>query len=81
MATRTAFWFEAPLERLLWEIDRTGSIYVHRWGDAPIQTAAVRLFAPTTAHARLPVLSYVHLSGKDYVEYGARAACGAPMRR
>ncbi|KAH8091332.1 glycosyl hydrolase [Aureococcus anophagefferens] len=40
MATRTAFWFEAPLERLLWEIDRTGSIYVHRWGDAPIQTAA-----------------------------------------
>ncbi|KAH8053996.1 glycosyl hydrolase [Aureococcus anophagefferens] len=74
MATRTAFWFEAPLERLLWEIDRTGSIYVHRWGDAPIQTAAVRLFAPTTAHARLPVLSYVHLSGKDYVECGALPA-------
>ncbi|KAK7248269.1 glycosyl hydrolase family 92 protein [Aureococcus anophagefferens] len=73
MATLTAFWFEAPLERLLWEIDRTGSIYVHRWGDAPIQTAAVRLFAPTTAHARLPVLSYVHLSGKDYAD-AARAA-------
>ncbi|KAH8097173.1 glycosyl hydrolase [Aureococcus anophagefferens] len=68
MATRTAFWFGAPRAPPLG--DRPpGSIYVHRWGDAPIQTAAVRLFAPTTAHARLPVLSYVHLSGKDYVEY------------
>ena len=46
-ATRTAFWLEAPVERLLWEIDRTSRIYTHRWGDAPIQTAAVRLFAPT----------------------------------
>ncbi|KAH8050672.1 glycosyl hydrolase [Aureococcus anophagefferens] len=73
MATRTAFWFEAPLERLLWEIDRTGSIYVHRWGDAPIQTAAGR---PARFEARVAasdVLGRAAVLGG----HGARVAAAA----
>ena len=40
----------------------SGNIYVHRWGDAPIQTTALRLFAPAPVLvAHIPV-DYLHVS-------------------
>lgn len=45
--TRVSFWLREDVQLFLKEIDSTNNIYKHRWGDAPIQTAALHLFAPT----------------------------------
>ena len=71
-ATRVAFWLQPAVMRLLYEIDRTGNIYAWRWGDAPITTAAVRLFAAKGTFARMKGLAYVHTSTANIIEPGHR---------
>jgi len=41
-------------------IDRTGGIYYHRWGDAPIKTIAVTLFVPKNRIFRFKDIKYNH---------------------
>ena len=41
--SRVDWWFGAEVRRLLDAINASGGVYRNRWGDAPIQTAALRL--------------------------------------
>lgn len=70
-ATSVHFWRGAPVRRFLHEIDLTHAIYVHRWGDAPIQSAAVRLFAGSERARPIPNLQYAHVSTDNLVVDGA----------
>eukprot|EP00966_Prymnesium_polylepis_P049277 1140418-Prymnesium_polylepis.3 len=51
----------AQVQQFLSAIDRSGGVYTHRWGDAPIQSAAIELFARPSTVARLPT-DYLHVS-------------------
>ena len=42
-------------------VDASGGIYNHRWGDAPIQTAALEFYAEPSKVARLST-DYLHVS-------------------
>ena len=64
-ATVVDFWRGADVRRYLAAVDATGGIYVHRWGDAPIQSAAVRLFA--RGHVALPGVEYAHVSTDNLI--------------
>ena len=44
--TNVSLWHRPNVRRFLEHVDRMGGIYTHRWGDAPIQTAAVQMFVP-----------------------------------
>ena len=52
--SRVDWWFHQDVQRFLAAVNKTGSVYSHRWGDAPIQTTALKLFAPAAAVGRLP---------------------------
>ncbi|CAE8684193.1 unnamed protein product, partial [Polarella glacialis] len=39
-----SWWFQHEVQAFLEAIDRSGGIYAHRWGDAPIQSAVLRTF-------------------------------------
>jgi alpha 1,2-mannosyltransferase len=43
--TRTDFWEKPEVKKIINEIDMNGSIFYFRWGDAPLQTLIVKLFA------------------------------------
>eukprot|EP00966_Prymnesium_polylepis_P329096 7384843-Prymnesium_polylepis.1 len=47
--SRVAWWDEPAVRSFLYAANASGSIYRHRWGDAPLQTAAVRLHASPAA--------------------------------
>ena len=65
--SRVDWWTSRPEVRsFLRRVDASGNIYKHRWGDAPIQTAALKLFASTGTVSRLPV-AYAHLSTMDEI--------------
>jgi hypothetical protein len=64
--SRVDFWFGANVQGFLHAVSNGGGIYLHRWGDAPIQTTALQLFAPSDAVARLPT-DYLHLSTMNRV--------------
>ena len=59
--SKVSWWSEPPVQAFLGAIAASANIYTHRWGDAPIQTAAVRLFAPAASVGRLAV-DYLHAS-------------------
>ena len=42
--TRVAWWEQPAVQRFLHAVDRTANIYTYRWGDAPLQTAALHMF-------------------------------------
>ena len=50
------------MQHLLRAIDRSGNIYYHRWGDAPIHTLALNLFADVCRVVPLCSISYYHSS-------------------
>jgi hypothetical protein len=52
---RTTWWYETEVRRFLDAVDAGGGIFRHRWGDAPIQTAALRLFAERSSVMHLSV--------------------------
>lgn len=76
-ATVVDFWSQVPVTRFLNRLDDSHGIYVHRWGDAPIQTAAIRLFSKfeygyeSGSARQLPRLHYVHFSTNNLIVDGA----------
>jgi hypothetical protein len=44
--SNVSFWRQPHVADFLDFIVRSGGIYTHRWGDAPIQTAALQIFMP-----------------------------------
>ena len=57
--SRIDWWVTEDVQRFLDAVNRSGGIYRFRWGDAPIQTAALRLHAPPGS---------VHHIAVDYVQ-------------
>lgn len=43
--TKTAFWMQDDVQQTIDAVDRHGGIYYYRWGDAPMQTIIMHLFA------------------------------------
>mmetsp|Transcript_66619 Transcript_66619/g.124331 ORF Transcript_66619/g.124331 Transcript_66619/m.124331 type:complete len:696 (-) Transcript_66619:55-2142(-) len=73
--SRLSFWMQPDVVRFLHDVDHSNNIYVQRWGDAPIQAAAVRLFAAPELAQRFPQLIYVHNSGQNLVFPGGLTNC------
>ncbi|KAJ8600784.1 hypothetical protein CTAYLR_006110 [Chrysophaeum taylorii] len=76
-ATVVDFWRRPDVRAYHNAIDASGAIYVHRWGDAPIQTAAVRLFTTfdhgyeSSSAKQFPQLHYVHFSTDNLIVDGS----------
>ena len=67
--TRVDWWHRDDVQGFLRAVDVTGSIYRHRWGDAPIQTATLNLFAQRADVVQLAV-NYSHYSTGNEVVNG-----------
>ena len=67
--SRVDFWTRPNVTEYLAAVDISRSIFTHRWGDAPLQTAALRLHAAPEAihHLRM---DYLHMSTRDYIVDG-----------
>jgi hypothetical protein len=50
--TKTSFWQQDDVKALVDEIDKDGSIYYFRWGDAPLHTLIVNMMATPDEVAR-----------------------------
>lgn len=50
--TRTAFWKQPEVMELVDKIDKDGSIFYYRWGDAPLQTIVAMLKSPAEKISR-----------------------------
>ena len=74
--TRIGWWRQPAVRRFLDAVNASGGIYLHRWGDAPIQTAVIRLLA-TPGSALHLALDYVHLSTHNRIVGGTEVAFGA----
>ncbi|KAL1507405.1 hypothetical protein AB1Y20_008247 [Prymnesium parvum] len=59
--SRVDWWLLPEVQSYLVAVDTSRGIYAHRWGDAPIQTVALDLFAPPGTVARLGT-DYLHAS-------------------
>jgi|EP00966_Prymnesium_polylepis_P318688 hypothetical protein len=59
--SRVQWWFRAEVQQYLRAVDASSGIYTHRWGDAPVQTVALELFASESTVSRLPT-DYLHVS-------------------
>ena len=59
-ATRVSFWRRPDVDRFLQWIDRSGSIYYERYGDALWHSAALAMFAAPTELAMLRDFAYEH---------------------
>ena len=46
--TKTSFWEREDVRAIVDKIDKNGSIFYFRWGDAPLQTLIVKLYAKET---------------------------------
>merc|ERR1712054_471691 len=68
--SRVDWWVRPEVKAFLAAIDATGDVYHHRWGDAPIQTAALRLFAEPSSILHLDI-DYLHLSTRNRIRNGA----------
>lgn len=58
--TRLDWWKQPHVQSFLGAVDRSGNIYCKRWGDAPIQSSALRLFADVCDVVPLCRISYFH---------------------
>eukprot|EP00966_Prymnesium_polylepis_P321752 7378050-Prymnesium_polylepis.1 len=67
--SRVAWWDEPAVHRFLDAVNASGGIYDHRWGDAPLQTAAVRLHAAPASVLHID-MDYVHMSTRNRIVRG-----------
>ena len=65
----TSWWTEPRVSAFLDAVDRNGSTYTYRWGDAPIQSTALDLFAKREQLLFVPV-DYTHISTNNEISYG-----------
>lgn len=68
--SQVSWWFQDAVQLFLAAVARSGFIYEHRWGDAPLQTAALHLFAEPARVLVLPV-DYTHLSTLNEITNGS----------
>ena len=73
--SRVEWWLRPEVQRFLRAVDESSNIYTHRWGDAPIQTTALQLFAAPASVVRLPV-HYLHASTMNRVYNDGHEADG-----
>eukprot|EP00966_Prymnesium_polylepis_P160750 3715261-Prymnesium_polylepis.1 len=67
--SRISWWFQANVLQFLSDVNASGGIYRHRWGDAPIQTAALRLHATPASVIHIDV-DYLHMSTHNRIAGG-----------
>lgn len=65
--SRVDWWLRDDVQKFLQDIDDTQNIYLHRWGDAPIQTAALKLHDATV---KLFMIDYSHGSTSNEIRKG-----------
>jgi hypothetical protein len=66
-----AFFQRPDVQHFLLSVNDSGYLTTHRWGDAPLQGYAVRLFMDPKAVQKVPGLEYVHGSHRIKVVDGA----------
>eukprot|EP00966_Prymnesium_polylepis_P084540 1957280-Prymnesium_polylepis.1 len=67
--SRIAWWDQPKVTSFLSDVNASGGIYRHRWGDAPIQSAALRLHANKSALIQLD-MEYLHMSTRNRIARG-----------
>eukprot|EP00966_Prymnesium_polylepis_P135415 3130150-Prymnesium_polylepis.1 len=67
--SRVAWWTQPHVRRFLFAINASHGIFRHRWGDAPIQSAALRLHASQEQMVHLEV-DYLHMSTLNRIRSG-----------
>eukprot|EP00966_Prymnesium_polylepis_P062771 1456863-Prymnesium_polylepis.2 len=79
---RVAWWFQTNVTRFLNDVNHSGGIYRNRWGDAPVQSAALRLYGSSESTVPLDV-DYLHLSTRNMIINGTVAvfSVNGPVRR
>ncbi|QDZ25557.1 glycosyltransferase [Chloropicon primus] len=58
--TRLSFWNQPHVRDFLGDIESSGNIYKHRWGDAPIHHVVLSLFADSCSVLDLCEVAYKH---------------------
>jgi hypothetical protein len=74
--SRVSWWEAEEVRHFLDAVNATGNTYRHRWGDAPIQTAALRLHGVPERLSHINV-SYVHISTMNRIINGEEVAFSA----
>eukprot|EP00966_Prymnesium_polylepis_P060716 1408741-Prymnesium_polylepis.1 len=73
---RVAWWHRPEVQGFLDAVNESGGVYRHRWGDAPVQTAALRLFARSASALRRLRVDYVHMSTRNLIVGGEEMPFG-----
>ena len=68
-ASKPVWWLGERVSRFLDDVDATGNIFLHRWGDAPIQTVTLKAFASKDEYQFITI-DYHHGSTHDLVRRG-----------
>ena len=67
--TKVSWWFQKEVLHFLSHVDSSMNIYTHRWGDAPIQSAALDMFADKNTVKNIKI-DYTHLSTENEIRNG-----------
>jgi len=57
-------WTRPKIAKMLEAIDRSGHIFTHRWGDAPIHTLLVQAYVPKRKVFHFTNFAYQHANYK-----------------
>ena len=60
-------WLSSEYRDYIDLVDRSGGIYYHRWGDAPIKTIAVTLLIPKNRTHHFEDIVYTHGRGSNLI--------------
>ena len=74
--SRVNWWEKSEVHHFLDAVNASGGVYQHRWGDAPIQTAALRLHATPALVLQLDV-DYLHMSTHTEIVAGREVPLSA----
>jgi hypothetical protein len=75
--TNVSRWLDLDVQNLLSEFDESGMLFLERWGDLTVQSAAVRLLFNEEGIHRFTGWGYAHLSGQPDVPYMGLMQAGA----
>ena len=76
--SRTDWWLRDDVQGYLKDVDASGHIFMHRWGDAPIQSTALRIF---DGRAGLMRIDYSHGSTQNEIKGGKEIQYRSTERR
>ncbi|KAL1508089.1 hypothetical protein AB1Y20_007682 [Prymnesium parvum] len=75
--SRVDWWTRREVQTFLSDVRDVDGIFDHRWGDAPIQTVALKMFAKDGAVSKLQT-SYLHMSLWNAFEDGVEVPFDSP---